>query len=150
MPTRKSMLVKNAPHQDVTFRIIGACMAVHNDIGPGHREAAYQRALALKFQEVGLAFEEQVPITVVNENGNPVQLYVPDFRVEPSIIVEIKAHPYNLTNDEVAQVIDYFAGSNCDVALLANFGRQRLEWKRMFPPKKILEHRRKNWGKVIG
>jgi GxxExxY protein len=139
----------NAPHKDVTFKVIGACMAVHNDIGPGHREEAYQRALALKFQEIDLAFEEQVPINVMNENGDPVQLYIPDYIVDTNVIVEIKAHSHNLTNDEMAQVIDYFAGSGCDIALLVNFGRLRLEWKRMFPPKKILEHRRKKWGKAV-
>jgi GxxExxY protein len=139
----------NAPHKDVTFKVIGACMAVHNDIGPGHREEAYQRALALKFQEIDLAFEEQVPINVMNENGDPVQLYIPDYIVDTNVIVEIKAHSHNLTNDEMAQVIDYFAGSGCDIALLVNFGRPRLEWKRMFPPKKILEHRRKKWGKAV-
>jgi len=36
-----------------------------------------------------------------------------------------------------------------NVALLINFGRRRLEWKRLFPPKKISEHRRKKWGKRL-
>ena len=124
-------------------------MAVHNDLGPGHREEAYQRALTLKFQEIGLSFAEEIPIEGLNENGARVQLYILDFRVEPGIIVETKAHSNNLTNDELAQVIDYFAGSDCNVAVLVNFGRRRLEWKRMFPPKKILEHRRKKWGKQV-
>jgi GxxExxY protein len=140
-------LVRDAPHEDVTYKIIGACMAVHNDLGPGHREEAYQRALTFKFSQIGLPFEEQVSIEVYNEAGATVQLYVLDYRVEPRIIVEIKAHSPNLTNDDMAQVIDYFAGSDCEVALLVNFGRPRLEWKRLFPPKKILEHRRKKWGR---
>ena len=142
-------LVKNAPHQDITFRIIGAAMAVHNDIGPGHREEAYQRALAAKFREIELAFEEQLPIQVSDENGVPVALYVLDYLVEPKTIVEIKAHSHNLTNDELAQVIDYFAGSSCEVALLVNFGRPRLEWKRIFPPKQVSDHRREKWGRQL-
>ncbi len=143
-------LVKNAPHEDVTYKIIGACMAVHNDLGPGHREAAYERALTARFLEAGLSFEEEVNIEVLDEHGTLIQLYRPDYKVEGSILVEIKAHTHNLTNDELAQVIDYFAGTDCDIALLINFGRPRLEWKRLFPPKKILEHRRKKWGKPVG
>ncbi len=142
-------LVEDAPYKDVTYKIIGACMAVHNDIGPGHREATYQRALALKFAEVGLSFEEQVPIQVNNDEGATVQLYILDYRVQPCVIVEIKAQSHNLTNDDMAQVIDYFAGRDDEIALLVNFGRPRLEWKRLFPPQKILVHRRKKWGKVV-
>lgn len=143
-------LAGNAPHKDTTYKVIGACMAVHNDIGPGHREEAYQRALAAELREVQVAFEEQVPIQVLNENGDQVQLYIPDYIVDTNVIVEIKAHSHNLTNDEMPQVIDYFAGTNCQIALLINFGRPRLEWKRLFPPKKIADHRRKKWGKPAG
>jgi GxxExxY protein len=38
-------LVENAPHGDVTYKIIGLAMAVYNDLGPGHREVVYHRAL---------------------------------------------------------------------------------------------------------
>jgi hypothetical protein len=51
--------------------------------------------------------------------------------------VEIKAHHQPLNADEVAQVLDYFAASNFQVALLITFGRQRLDWQRLFPPKHI-------------
>ena len=43
-----SNLVKNAPHADITFRIIGAAMAVHNELGPGHREEVYHNAMLVK------------------------------------------------------------------------------------------------------
>lgn len=143
-------LVADAPHQDITFQIIGACMAVHNDLGPGHREGAYQRALALEFARVGLSFESQVPVEISNDEGAVVQLYILDYSVDKAVIVEIKAQSHNLTNDDVAQVIDYFAGSDCQVALLINFGRPRLEWKRLFPPKKILDHRRRKTTQASG
>ncbi len=142
-------LVKTAPHEDLTYKIIGECYKVHNDLGPGHREAAYQKALVARFQQGGLSFEDELNIEVFDENGVRVQLYQPDFRVESCVIVEIKAHSYNLTNDEIAQVIDYFAGSDCDVALLINFGRPRLEKRRLFPPRQISIHRHRKWGKQI-
>ena len=142
-------LVENAPHHDLTYRIIGLAMAVHNDRGPGHREAIYQRAMAAKLREADLVFAEEPCISVEMDDGTVVGLYYPDFIVEGVVIVEIKAHPHPLTNDDVAQVIDYFAGTDCDVALLINFGRPRLEWRRLFPPTAIREHRRKEWGKQL-
>jgi hypothetical protein len=51
----------------------------------------------------------------------------------------------HFNNDEVAQCIDYLAASDENVILLFNFGRRRLEWKRIFPPKKVSDHRRQNW-----
>jgi len=145
---REAMLMENAPHKEITYKIIGATMAVHNDLGPGHREEVYQRALAIKLLEAGLSFQEQLPIEICNENGGAVGLYNPDYIVEEKVITEIKAHSHPLTNDDLAQVIDYFAGPECQVALLFNFGRPRLEFKRLFPPKKIKEHRRKKWGNL--
>ncbi|MGB8647597.1 MAG: GxxExxY protein [Anaerolineae bacterium] len=55
-------LVKAAPHEDVTYKIIGACIKVHNDIGPGHRESAYQKALVVGFQQAELTFEDELNI----------------------------------------------------------------------------------------
>ena len=139
-------------HGDLSFRVIGACMAVHNDLGPGHREIVYQRALACKFRDSGIEFEEYVPVSVVDANGNTLIIYKPDFRIQKCIWVEIKAHWHQLTGDDQAQVIDYFSADEkqtCNLALLVNFGRPRLEWKRMFPPKKLAEHQWKKWGNLI-
>jgi GxxExxY protein len=135
---------------DLTYRIIGAYMAVHNDLGPGHREVVYQRALELKFQEMRVNFESQVELGVANEHGETLIIYKPDFRIERCVWLEIKALSHLLTADEEAQVIDYFAADieqTCSVALLVNFGRPRLEYKRLFPPRKLAERTRKHWGK---
>ncbi len=134
---------------DLTYRIIGACMAVHNDLGPGHREVVYQRALAQKLDDLKIKFEEFVELEVEDENKRTLIVYKPDFRVANCVWVELKAQSWQLTGDDEAQVIDYFAAdvkNSCSVALLVNFGRPRLQYERKFPPEKINEHRRKKWG----
>ena len=53
-----SKLVKG-PHEEITYRITGAAMAVHRRLGPGHKEIIYQRALEAELEKLGLAFEAQ-------------------------------------------------------------------------------------------
>jgi GxxExxY protein len=97
-------------------------------------------------------FESEPPLEVADEMGNILIIYRPDFRIEGKLCLEIKALSHLLTNHEIAQVIDYFAADvaeTCAAALLINFGLPRLNYKRVFPPKKIREHRQvKKWGKT--
>ena len=142
-------LIPNAPHADITYRIIGAAMAVHNEHGPGHREEFYHQAMKHKLTEppFEVAFEYEPDLSVEDETGRVVFVYRPDLRVEQRVLTELKAQTHPLTRDDVAQVIDYFAACpECEVALLINFGRLRLEWKRLFPPKHLQQHRRRKWG----
>lgn len=133
--------------EGLTYKIIGLAMAVHNDLGPGHRESTYHNAMHLRILEAGLQGEREPDLPIYDENNNMVNFYRPDHRVDQVLLVEYKAHFHPLTNDDVAQCIDYLAvvDSGCKVILLFNFGRRRLEWKRIFPPTKITDHRRQSW-----
>jgi GxxExxY protein len=142
-------LVQDSAYSELTGRFIGWSMDSHNEHGPGHKEGIYHNDLAIRMEKEQVVFEIEPTIAVENKDGELIGLYYPDFIVEDILIVELKAHSWPITNDEIAQVIDYFAGTNCNVALLFNFGRPRLEWRRLYPPKKIQEHRRKQWGKPL-
>jgi GxxExxY protein len=133
------------PLEGLTYKVVGLAMAVHNDLGPGHRETTYHNAMAQRFADAGLSAEREPELPIFDEKGNRVNFYRPDHRIESRLLVEYKAHTHPLTNDEIAQCIDYFAASDCNVILLFNFGRLRLEWKRLFPPKQISAHRRRRW-----
>jgi len=132
----------------LTYLVIGLAMAVHTDLGPGHRESTYHNAMHQRLLDAGLDVEREPELPIYDENGNHINSYWPDHRVGPNLLVEYKAHRFPLTNDEIAQCIDYFAGSDCNVLLLFNFGRRRLEWQRLFPPKDIQEHRRKRGQRI--
>jgi len=136
----------NGPDEDVTYKIIGTAMAVHNDLGPGDREEVYQKAMVARLPDAGLVVEEQVPAEVALDGGS-LLTYVLDLLIERQVIVELKAVSHPVTNDDIAQVIDYLAATGLPVALLLNFGRTRLEFRRIFPPAKIAVHRRRQWTK---
>jgi GxxExxY protein len=131
-----SPLVSDAAGNDLTYRIIGAAMAVHNALGPGYKEEVYERALAVELGQREIPAERQYRIEVTHE-GVPVALFFLDLFVCSTVVVEIKAFPHQLTNDEVAQVINYLKAANAPVGLLFNFGRRRLEYHRVFPPRTL-------------
>jgi GxxExxY protein len=125
-------LVQDGAGNDLTYCIIGAAMAVHNALGPGYKEEVYERALAVELERRDIATERQVPVEVLHE-GVPVALFYLDLFVQQIVVVEVKAFSHQLTNDERAQVINYLKATEAPVGLLFNFGRRKLEFKRVFP-----------------
>lgn len=116
-------------YKDESFKIIGACMEVHKELGNGFLEAVYQRALANEFKLQNIPFKEQQIFKVSYKGIDLGKIYKADFVCFNKIIVEIKAnsllHPNN-----IAQTINYLKTSNYKLALLVNFGETSLTWKR--------------------
>ena len=133
-----SKLVKG-PHEEITYRIIGAAMAVHRRLGPGHKEIIYQRALEAEFEKTALAFEAQKNLEVYDE-GRLVGYYIPDFIVEGQVIVEIKAFA-TLHQKYLGQVITYLNQTGLPIGLLINFGERSLRPRRVFPSPQAAEFR---------
>jgi GxxExxY protein len=151
MTAQQKRVVTDAPWIDLTYRIIGLAMELHNELGPGHREAAYHNGMIIKMQAAGLSFESEPYIAITLADGAQVRGESPDFVVEKMVIVELKAHVYTVSRDEQAQVIGYFADLvDCPVALYLNFGRRRLEYRRLFPPVTVQAYRREKWGRPAG
>ncbi len=129
------------PYDETTYKIIGCGMAVHRKRGPGYREDTYQRDLEVHLTESSLAYVAQKNIEVYDSKNGDVLVgyYIPDFIVEGTVVVEIKALS-GLDNSHIAQVIAYLAVTGCPVGLLLNFGARSLQKRRIFPPKNVAEH----------
>jgi GxxExxY protein len=127
------------PHQDLTYRIIGAAMRVHRNTPRGLREKHYQRALTAEMAKDGLIVVEEYPLEIYSGETWLGRLYL-DHWVNDCIVVEDKAVSRRMGNREIAQVIAYLAATEGKVGLLLNFGRSRLEYQRILPPKSV-----QNW-----
>jgi GxxExxY protein len=125
-------LVVDTTGNDLTYRIIGAAMQVHNQIGMGYKEEVYENALEVELNKCGIVASRQYPVPVEYEKEQ-VALFYLDLFVEGQVVVEIKAFSHQLTNDERAQVINYLKATNAPIGLLFNFGRRKLEYHRIFP-----------------
>ena len=113
-----------------TYKIIGAAIEVHKELGCGFLEAVYQEALGKEFAYQAIPFKPQ-PIIQIAYKGKPLdKTYQPDFICYKEIIVEIKAIS-NLSGIEEAQLINYLKATGLKVGLLINFGAKSLEYKRL-------------------
>jgi GxxExxY protein len=119
------------PHEDLTYGVIGVAMAIHRNIGPGQKEAIYQRELEVALAEARISFEAQKHLPVYNQ-GRLLGFYIPDFVVEDKVIVEIKAFA-TIHQKYLGQVITYLNHTGLSVGLLINFGERSLRPRRVFP-----------------
>lgn len=141
--------ITDASWTEITYKIIGLAMEVHNELGPGHREYVYHNAMVAKLKGSDLSFEDEPDCPVTLDDGTVVGGNRPDLVVEDSVIVELKARSHLMTKDDQAQIIGCFAAlPECLVALYINFGRPRLEYHRLLPPKKVQAYRRERWSKA--
>lgn len=115
-------------YSDITRRIIGCAMRVHNQLGSGFQEVIYQRALAIEMRNEGLEFEREKEMPIIY-NEVPIGTRRVDFLVEAVVMVELKAIT-EINDINKAQIINYLEAYNLDIGLLINFGQKRLEFKR--------------------
>jgi len=116
-------------HEELTAKIIEACFEVSNELGAGFLESVYQNALVVALKQKGLEVQTQVPLTVRFRDVEVGQFFA-DILVEDKVIVELKAIE-TLAPEHQAQVINYLKASAIEVGLLVNFGRPRIEFKRL-------------------
>ena len=121
-------MIKKLLNEDITEKIIGACMEVSNELGFGFLESVYEKALVIALRENGLNVEEQSPLEVRFRNIS-VGDFKADIVVDNCVLVELKA-VNSLRPEHEAQIINYLKGTGIQIGLLVNFGRPKLEWKR--------------------
>jgi GxxExxY protein len=118
---------------ELTYKIIGCAMKVHNTLGNGFQEVIYQRCLAIELAKAGISFVREQEHTVFYD-GIDVGTRRADFIVENRLTVELKAI-INLEDVHLAQAKNYTVAYDYPIGLLINFGSQSLQYKLIFNPK---------------
>ena len=116
-------------HEELTKEIIGAAFEVHRTLGYGFLEKVYQKAMQVELIRRGLKAEREHGITV-RYKGVEVGEYEADIFVDEKVMVELKvAKKYN--PEDEAQLLNELKATGIRVGLLINFGREKVEFKRM-------------------
>jgi GxxExxY protein len=127
--------MKNEPYKysELTSKIIGCAMTVHNTLGSGFQEVIYQRALEIEMSLAGLYFKREFDMPIMYREVQIGTRRV-DFFVEEKVSVEIKAVSH-MDDTNLAQALNYLEVYNLEVGLLINFGERSLKFKRLLNKK---------------
>lgn len=110
----------------LSARVIGACIEVHRQLGPGLLEAVYEDCLCEELGSRGIPFERQVSIPVVYKGRVvPGARYRIDLVVDQSLVVELKSAERLLAVHK-AQVLTQLRLTGLRLGLLVNFLVPRL------------------------
>jgi len=105
---------------ELTEQVIGTCIEIHRNLGPGLLESAYQECLCYELSQAEIEFERQVPLPV-KYNGVCLECgYRLDLVVSEKTVVELKTVEQLLPIHE-AQLLTYLKLSGLTVGLLINF-----------------------------
>ncbi len=76
--------------EDEAYKIIGICMEVHNNLGPGFLEIVYKDALEFEFRSAGILYEREKEYVVNYKNTILPHKFYADFVVFDQVILEVK------------------------------------------------------------
>ena len=113
-----------------TYKIIGAGMAVHSELGCGFLEKVYRVALPVEFERAGVAFAAEKNLKIYYKGTTLPVGYFADFICFESVVVEVKALSV-IGGPEEAQLLNYLKASGMRRGLILNFGATSFQHKRM-------------------
>ena len=116
-------------YKEESYKLIGACMQVHRELGPGFLEAVYQEALEKEFIKQGIPYNRESRLTIFYNGQKLKKYYVADFLCYDKIVVETKASKY-LVQAFQEQLVNNLRAVNLKLGLLVNFGQPSLVYKR--------------------
>ncbi|MCF6184069.1 MAG: GxxExxY protein [Bacteroidales bacterium] len=117
-------------YKDESYKIIGKCMEIHNNLGAGFLEIVYKDALELEFKKANIPYEREKMYDVNYKGVILSHKFYADFVVYDKIILEIKGVS-GIAEEFTAQALNYLKVSGNRLALIVNFGEMKLNYKRI-------------------
>jgi GxxExxY protein len=130
---------KNYPLREESYKIIGACMEVHKELGKGFVEAVYHEALCEELTRRGIPFESNKVLHVYYKEVKLKKSFTADIYAYDQIIVELKAFEGSLDGHTI-QVINYLSATKNGLGLLFNFGTSSLQYRRVIVSKYLKDY----------
>ncbi len=119
------------PFQDQTETIILKGIEIHKTLGAGFLEIVYKDAFEYEFKSDSIFYEREKEYRITYKGVCLPHRFYADFVIFGNIILEIKAKEGGIAEEDYAQTLNYIRCAGCKVGLILNFGKSRLEIKRV-------------------
>ena len=116
--------------KEESYKIIGACMEVHRELGFGFKEIIYKDALEIEFKSLEIPYQREKLYKIEYKGKILPRRYPADFVIYDSIILEVKAMPM-IINNFVLQTRNYLKASGIRLGIIVNFGESSFKSKRV-------------------
>jgi GxxExxY protein len=114
-----------------TYQIVGACMEVYNNLGYDFLEIVYKDAMEIEFLQRDMNYVREDEHSIDYKGTTIKHKFFADYTLYNSIIVEVKVNKDGITAEAIAQTLNYLKASGIRLALIINFGKTSLEYKRL-------------------
>lgn len=122
--------MSNYLYEEDTYKIIGALIEVHKNLGKGFSEIVYKDAFEYELKKNKISFEREKEYLVLYKDIILNHKFYADFVVLDKIILEIKSTD-SLHEKHISQCLNYLHVSGHRLAILVNFNKTSLEYKRI-------------------
>lgn len=117
--------------KDEVYNIVGYCINIWKTLGYGFSEVIYKDAMEVEFIENEFPHKRENEIPVYYKSNLLRHKFIPDFTLFDSIIVEVKSCEEGINNQTISQTLNYLKASGCRIGLIINFGKSKMEYKRL-------------------
>ena len=115
--------------KELSYAIMQAAFAVHNQLGPGFLESLYERALVIELRSNGYHVEQQKEV-IIKYKDQVIGKHILDLLINKRVILELKAVT-EIAPVHKQQALSYLKATGLELALVINFGARRVQSHRV-------------------
>ena len=128
--------IDNLIYPELSYQLMGILFKIHNKLGPNYQEKYYQRAIEAELKKQSVSYQREKMIKLKYDLED-IGKYFLDFIVDNKIVLEVKTDEF-FRRRYLQQVLDYLSAVNLKLAIIVNFRRDKLFYKRIINPKVII------------
>jgi GxxExxY protein len=117
--------------KEEVYRIVGYCINIWKTLGYGFSEVVYKDAMEIEFIENNLPHKREDELNIFYKGRVLKHKFKSDFTLFNEIIVEVKSGEDGINSAVISQTLNYLKASGCKVGLVINFGKSKMEYKRL-------------------
>lgn len=111
------------------YEIVGCCYGAFNELGWGHREKTYQKAVEAFLQQKKFNVESQLHVPIIVQNKTIGHHYI-DILVDEKIAIELKVGDHFHKRD-IEQLRSYLRSRELLLGILINFSSKGVSYLRV-------------------